>query len=188
MFLNSPSTYPCSSWHYFNTPPPPVRPGTTAFTWRPRVTCSRTSASLWSTFTSWRQTRPARSFWRKFQYIEFPNIVEVLGSFTLPMFCLTAIRPKLVVQRRRRPVSAERSVSRPRKRRSSRTCPRRRRQPRSNLTLTFLRWLSSADNKNVHKTLMTSRASFVPAVLWSACVSGWMRAHIWFNVAFFPPL
>lgn len=39
--------------------------GTTASTWGPRVTCSRISASSWSTFTSWRQTRLARSSWRK---------------------------------------------------------------------------------------------------------------------------
>lgn len=53
----------CSFLNWF----PPPHPGTTAFTWRPRVTCSRTSASSWSTFTSWRQTRPARSSWRKCQ-------------------------------------------------------------------------------------------------------------------------
>lgn len=45
-------------------------PGTTASTWRPRVMCLRTSASWWSTFTSWRQTRPARSSWRKFNMHE----------------------------------------------------------------------------------------------------------------------
>lgn len=149
----------------------PPHPGTTAFTWRPRVTCLRTSASSWSTFTSWRQTRPARSSWRKFRLspIVYPwgCAPENVGLFTLPMLCLAATRPKLVVPRQRRPVSAERSVSRPRKRRSSRTCPRRRRQPRSNLNLMLLCWLTI---KLYIKTLMTSTASFhgsVRAVLWS---------------------
>lgn len=145
--------------------------------------CLRTSASSWSTFTSWRQTRPARSSWRKFQCRNFQkcqlipivyhwgSAPENIGLFTLPMLCLTATRPKLVVLRQRRPVSAERSVSRPRKRRSSRTCPRRRRQPRSNLNLMFLCWLTI---KLYIKTLMTSSASFhgsVRAVLWSTSVS-----------------
>lgn len=40
--------------------------GTTVSTWRPKVTSSKTNASSWSTSTSWRQTRLARSFWRKF--------------------------------------------------------------------------------------------------------------------------
>lgn len=53
------------------------------------------------------------------------------------LFLPTATRPRPVALRRRRPASAARSVSRPRRRRSSRTCPRRRR-PRSDLAPSVL--------------------------------------------------
>lgn len=40
--------------------------GTTVCIWGQRVTCSRTNASWWSTYTSSKQTKPARSSWRKY--------------------------------------------------------------------------------------------------------------------------
>lgn len=78
-------------------------------------------------------------------------IMHCMNTGVSPV-CPAAIRLRLVVPRQERPASAERSVSRPRRRRSSRTCPRRRRQ-RSNLAFYVLPdcHLSSADNKSVHK-------------------------------------
>lgn len=120
--------------------------GTTVSTWRPKVTSSKTNASSWSTSTSWRQTRLARSFWRKFfpcgdfkaiVSCYFPLIISFFFFFFFKHHPVTKLR--LVVQRQRRPANAEKSVSWPRKKRSWKICPRRRNPQRNESKLKF--WL-----------------------------------------------